>query len=121
MTVCEKKKVSALIFLSVLVLLSVLARHATELRERPSGILDKAKDEFLNEGPYKLININEAKPSELELIPGIGEVYAARIVGERSRRNGFTSIDELKSVKGIGDKRMDTIRKFAGIWKSGKK
>lgn len=121
MTACEKKKVSALIFLSVLVLLSVFARYATELKESPSGILNESKENILDEGPYKIININEAKPSEIELIPGIGEVYAARIIGERFRRNGFTSITELKSVKGIGDKRMETIRKFAGIWKSGKK
>ncbi len=37
--------------------------------------------------------------------PGIGPTYAEAIIAERQRRGGFTSVNELRSVRGIGDKR----------------
>ena len=38
-------------------------------------------------------------------LPGIGPTYAQSILAERQRRGGFTSVNELRSVRGIGDKR----------------
>ena len=37
--------------------------------------------------------------------PGIGPTYAQSIIAERQRRGGFKSVNELRSVRGIGDKR----------------
>ena len=43
--------------------------------------------------------------AQLEALPGIGPTYAQSIIAERQRRGGFTSVNELRGVRGIGDKR----------------
>ena len=51
------------------------------------------------------LNLNTATQAQLEDLPGIGPTYAQAIVAERQRRGGFKSVNELRSVRGIGDKR----------------
>lgn len=51
------------------------------------------------------LNLNTATEAQLEDLPGIGPTYAQAIVAERQRRGGFKSVNELRSVRGIGDKR----------------
>ena len=55
------------------------------------------------------ININTANENQLDLLPGIGATYAKRIIEYRNANGAFTSIDDIKKVKGIGDK---TFEKF---------
>ena len=42
-----------------------------------------------------LININTASASELDALPGIGEVYSQRIVDNRTASGVFASPDDL--------------------------
>jgi competence protein ComEA len=51
------------------------------------------------------VNLNTASQAQLEELPGIGPTYAEAILAERQRRGGFTSVNDLRSVRGIGDKR----------------
>jgi competence protein ComEA len=51
------------------------------------------------------VNLNTATQAQLEELPGIGPTYAQSIIAERERRGGFTSVNDLRSVRGIGDKR----------------
>jgi competence protein ComEA len=55
--------------------------------------------------PAGKINLNTATEEQLEALPGIGPTYAQAIVAERTRRNGFRSVNELREVRGIGEKR----------------
>ncbi|MEW6077206.1 MAG: helix-hairpin-helix domain-containing protein [Thermodesulfobacteriota bacterium] len=50
------------------------------------------------------ININTASAETLMQLPGIGQSYAKRIVEYREANGPFSNIEELKNVKGIGDK-----------------
>jgi competence protein ComEA len=59
--------------------------------------------------PGGKLNLNTATQAQLEELPGIGPTYAQAIIAERERRGGFTSINELRSVRGIGDKRFSEI------------
>lgn len=57
-----------------------------------------------------LININTASATELEALPGIGEVLAATIVEYRTQNGPFASVEELMDVSGIGPATLDEIR-----------
>ena len=53
----------------------------------------------------KKINLNTATEDELMTIRGIGETYAKRIVEFRESIGGFTYMEQLKEIEGIGDGR----------------
>ncbi len=55
--------------------------------------------------PGAKVNLNTATEAQLEELPGIGPTYAQSIIAERQKRGGFTSVNELREVRGIGDKR----------------
>ena len=59
-----------------------------------------------------LLNVNTATAAELEALPGIGPTLAARIVEDRETNGPFTNVDDLKRVKGIGDKLLERIRPY---------
>lgn len=61
------------------------------------------------------VSINSASVSELEDLPGVGPVIAARIVSYREANGPFTSIDGLGEVSGIGDSIMGSIRDIATL------
>jgi comEA protein len=65
--------------------------------------------------PKGKININSATLSQLDSLTGIGPVYAQRIIDYRNERGGFKSIDELKNVKGIGEKTFDKFKNEIAI------
>lgn len=50
------------------------------------------------------INLNTATIDELMELSGIGRSYAGRIIEYRETQGFFSHIEELKNVKGIGDK-----------------
>lgn len=54
--------------------------------------------------PGALVNLNLATQAELESLPQVGPVTAQSIIAWRDERGGFTSIDELLEVDGIGEK-----------------
>jgi competence protein ComEA len=57
-----------------------------------------------------LLNINSASATELETLPGIGEVLAATIVEYRDQNGPFASVDDLLDVSGIGPATLEEIR-----------
>lgn len=48
------------------------------------------------------VSINSASEAELDTLPGIGPVLAAAIVEWRTQNGGFSSIEQLQEVSGIG-------------------
>lgn len=62
-----------------------------------------------------LININNADLSELTTLPGTGEVLGQRIIDYREANGGFDSIEAIKNVSGIGDKRYDEIKSLITV------
>ncbi len=58
------------------------------------------------------ININKATLDQLCLIPGIGAVLAQRIIDYRNSNGPIKTSEDLLKVKGIGEKKLQTILKY---------
>lgn len=61
------------------------------------------------ESSTELVNLNSASGSDLETLPGVGPVTAAAILDWRERYGGFTAVEELLEVDGIGEKTLATL------------
>lgn len=59
---------------------------------------------------FAAVNLNTATVDELDAVRGIGPSKAKAIVDYRSKNGPFKSVDDLKGVKGFGDKSVDKIR-----------
>ena len=59
---------------------------------------------------FAAVNINTATPSELDGVKGIGPSKAQAIVDYRSKNGPFKSLDDLKNVKGFGEKSITKLK-----------
>lgn len=56
------------------------------------------------------VSINQGSLEALMLLNGIGEKTAQKIMDYRKAQGGFKTIEELKNVPGIGDKKFEQIK-----------
>ncbi|WP_432005202.1 helix-hairpin-helix domain-containing protein [Streptomyces parvus] len=61
-------------------------------------------------GPSVPLSLNSATAEQLETLPGVGPVLAQHMIDYRTENNGFRSVDELRQVNGIGDRRFADLR-----------
>ena len=64
---------------------------------------------------YDIVNINTATQTELETLPGIGPSLALKIINYRNENGKFSSIDEIKNVSGIGERKFEELKKYVNI------
>lgn len=55
------------------------------------------------------VDLNSATVEQLDALPGVGPVLARRIVAWRDEHGGFTSVEQLREVQGVGDKKAADI------------
>ncbi|MEV8033088.1 ComEA family DNA-binding protein [Streptomyces sp. NPDC086182] len=60
--------------------------------------------------PSAPIPLNTATVDQLDGLPGVGPVLARHIIDYRTAHGGFRSVDELREVSGIGDRRFADLR-----------
>jgi competence protein ComEA len=65
------------------------------------------------------LDLNRATAQELEELPGIGEVLAARIVDYREAHGAYTSVDDLTNVDGISPRLLEQLRPLITVTHGG--
>ncbi|MFC9154864.1 helix-hairpin-helix domain-containing protein [Streptomyces bauhiniae] len=65
-------------------------------------------------GPSTPVSLGTATVEQLDTLPGVGPVLAQRIIDYRTQHGGFRSVDELRQVDGIGDRRFSDLRARVG-------
>ncbi len=58
-----------------------------------------------------VVNLNTASAQQLDLLPGIGEKAAKRIIEHRNK-TPFGKVDDLRKVKGFGAKKLEKLKSF---------
>jgi competence protein ComEA len=82
----------------------------------PSGAAAEAvPSDAPSGGPATLVNLNTATEAELDTLPDVGPVTAASILQWRDQHGGFTSVDELLEVDGIGEVTLGKLAPYVTV------
>jgi len=107
----EKRERSILLILLAILVVGLVYGY---YQKRPAYV-DVKSDNFAytaedpsNDRPR--ININESDSAGLMRLKGVGNILAGRIIEYRSTNGDFRSVEDLKKVKGIGQKLYEKIK-----------
>lgn len=67
---------------------------------------------FFEQSDIGKIDLNSADKDLLMSVVGIGEKLARRIIEYREKQAAFTSIEELKNIKGISNYKYEKIKDY---------
>jgi competence protein ComEA len=65
--------------------------------------------------PSAPVSLNTATVDQLDTLPGVGPVLAQHIIDYRTQHAGFRSVDELREVNGIGDRRFADLQNLVRL------
>ena len=65
--------------------------------------------ELNEDGSLRSLSLNTAGVEGLVLLPGVGDVIAERIITMRDTLGAFKSVEDLLSVSGIGEKKLEQM------------
>ena len=72
----------------------------------------KKADEAKKKAVGIKFDLNKVTLKELVSVPGIGKAMAGRIIAKRKELTRFSKLDQLKAVKGVGDKSFIKMKQY---------
>jgi len=100
-------------FIILFLVTTLLAGMAVAAYKKSNSVIDVKIRAFENTGTdagIRKININDADEAGLMRLPGVGKSLSRRIIEYRAGSGSFSSIDELKKVKGVKDALFEKIK-----------
>jgi competence protein ComEA len=82
-------------------------------RSRPTPLIGSTR--ATSQGSSQIVSLNSANQAQLESLPGVGPATAKKILDYRQATGGFSSVEELLKVNGIGPKKLAAMRKFVRL------
>jgi competence protein ComEA len=67
------------------------------------------------------LDLNQASAAELAQVPGITQTLAKRIVEQRTRLGGFSTLEDLRAVKGIGPVTLKRLQPYLIVNATGRR
>ena len=101
----DEKKV--LLFLLATLFIGTGVLYYKKVNPAPRPLINFEEKEIKN---YKKININKATMGDLMKLKGIGPAFAERIVSFREKHGPFENAEDIKRVKGIGERTYEKMK-----------
>lgn len=101
----SKREILVLVILIAVLIALNIVNYAKRERLKASTLV------IIEEIAVK-ISINTAQTDELDVLPGIGPALADRIVVYRKEHGPFKTVEDIKKVKGIGNKLLEKVLPF---------
>lgn len=79
-------------------------------KNESNNTLFTGSNQNTSDNKTKQVNLNTASETELTNVPGIGPSKAKDIIKFKEENGSFNSIDDLKKIKGIGDKTFEKLK-----------
>jgi competence ComEA-like helix-hairpin-helix protein len=107
-------------FILLVLLATLLIGMVIGLYQKRTAYIDVKPNSFVHsaeDGPTEplKININESGAEDLMKLRGVGKVLAGRIIEYRKTSGRFVSVEDLKRVKGFGQKLYDRVKDEVSI------
>jgi competence protein ComEA len=62
-----------------------------------------------------VVNVNTAEAEQLQLLPRVGPSISERIIEFREGNGPFESVEELRAVRGIGERTLELLRPYVAV------
>ena len=103
----------------ILIIYSIATPRVYETVTAPSGEVSVSVNSNTSakttQGVTYPLNLNTATVEELATIPDIGEVRAGAIVEYREVLGGYTSVEQIKEIKGFSDALCEQIAPYVTV------
>lgn len=93
----------------------IIPKIGEEINNNKNNNENATQNNIKSQEENSKININIANVSDLDKLPGVGEATANKILNYREEKGQFKSIEEIKNVNGIGDKKYEDIKEMITI------